>query len=393
LEQVPAEVMQVFFVVNIYTKKVTFQSVQNSYCRIIDHIGNELARYHLQEGGHESGLIIARLFREPSKRWAFQALGRFSRGTIWKDTVPDIQAILKMAPREYQEKSTPSGYQKKTVPHGLDATSQGTPQVSKTNRWHTFFIALAVLNTSLYVGLARLPPDPLGNDAYHNIARILAFPYVFQTSWRCIFISEYPNRRTIFDHPLNSVLLARLMAAVGEVCFGAQLALGLFVVCSPASVLPYTWVLYLAICMVIFDGIGQCCATYGTIMGSHFPFFVEGLLWTSIFFIALLLACTSILATPLYNYDINALFLWMVLALTLPGITYLIFGYCPLCWDAWKKAAPAVPSTFSAKFWEALTYRSPTHDWNVWQHEVTWQTLYFSIGTWSSLGLMAIPLR
>lgn len=102
LDQIPAHVSQVFFVVNIYTKGVTFQKVVNAYCRIVDTSGVELARYELKEGGRESGLIIARLFREAAGRWGFQALGSFSRGTMWKDAVPDMAAIFHKAPRELQ---------------------------------------------------------------------------------------------------------------------------------------------------------------------------------------------------------------------------------------------------------------------------------------------------
>merc|ERR1712216_649852 len=73
-----------------------------AYCRLFDGSANELARYQHKQGGHESGLIIARLFREPGARWGFQALGSFSKATIWKDAVPDMAAIFRKSPRELQ---------------------------------------------------------------------------------------------------------------------------------------------------------------------------------------------------------------------------------------------------------------------------------------------------
>merc|ERR1712050_12164 len=79
LDAVPATVQQIFIVVHIYTKGVTFEKVRNAYCRIFDSSGNELARYLLREAGRESGLLMARLFREEERRWGFQAIGTFTR--------------------------------------------------------------------------------------------------------------------------------------------------------------------------------------------------------------------------------------------------------------------------------------------------------------------------
>lgn len=106
LDQVPEDVQQIFFVVNIYTRRVNFQSVKNAYCRIVDSTGSELARYLLREGGAQSGLIIARLIREPGERWGFQALGSFSNGSMWKDAVPDMTQIFHQTARDLQRQST-----------------------------------------------------------------------------------------------------------------------------------------------------------------------------------------------------------------------------------------------------------------------------------------------
>jgi tellurium resistance protein TerZ len=105
LDRIPAKVGQIFFVVNIYTRGVTFDQVSNPYCRIFDGSGNELARYRLKEGRGEKGLVISRLFREPGSRWGFQALGQFCRGSMWKDAVPDVAALVGKPARAFQARS------------------------------------------------------------------------------------------------------------------------------------------------------------------------------------------------------------------------------------------------------------------------------------------------
>lgn len=106
-QSVPDWVQQIFFCVNIYTKGVSFERVANPYCRILDGT-NELARYELKEAGRESGLIIARLFRD-TLRWGFQAVGTFCHGQTWKDSVPEIGTLFKKTPRELQLRGSSAG--------------------------------------------------------------------------------------------------------------------------------------------------------------------------------------------------------------------------------------------------------------------------------------------
>ncbi|CAE7292609.1 terZ [Symbiodinium natans] len=107
LQDIPVDIHQIVFIVNVYTRGVTFEKVSNAYCRILDSSGEEMARYVLREGRGERGLIMARLFREngAGERWGFQALGSFCRGQTWKDSVPEIQALAKKSARELQMRS------------------------------------------------------------------------------------------------------------------------------------------------------------------------------------------------------------------------------------------------------------------------------------------------
>jgi len=102
LEAVPSNITQIIFVVNIYTKGRTFQQVANPYCRILDNQQQELARYSLTEAGNQTGLVMARLFREDASRWGFQAVGQFCSGRTYKDSASFLQSLAGVAPRELQ---------------------------------------------------------------------------------------------------------------------------------------------------------------------------------------------------------------------------------------------------------------------------------------------------
>eukprot|EP00435_Cladocopium_sp_Y103_P008610 s4662_g2.t1 len=108
LPAIPAEVSQIFFVVNIYTRGVTFENVESAYCRIFDSTGEEMARYALRDGRGEKGLVMGRFFLEFSgdaARWSFQALGSFCQGQTWKDSVPAIVSLARKSAKQLQMRS------------------------------------------------------------------------------------------------------------------------------------------------------------------------------------------------------------------------------------------------------------------------------------------------
>mmetsp|Transcript_45143 Transcript_45143/g.84475 ORF Transcript_45143/g.84475 Transcript_45143/m.84475 type:complete len:546 (+) Transcript_45143:120-1757(+) len=98
LSSVPSSIAQIFFVVNIYNKGVTFNQVKNAYCRIVDGDGSEMARYRLTDASNHSGLAIARFFRINASRWGFEALGEFVYGNTYADSVPDLRVLFQVSP-------------------------------------------------------------------------------------------------------------------------------------------------------------------------------------------------------------------------------------------------------------------------------------------------------
>lgn len=112
---------------------MTFDRVQSAYCRICDNEGAELARYVLREARGESGLLIARLFREPGvRRWGFQAVGTFCKGNTWKDSVNDMRKLCQTGARTLQLSHSNTGFHT-TAP---SAVAPGTTSASSTPCMH-----------------------------------------------------------------------------------------------------------------------------------------------------------------------------------------------------------------------------------------------------------------
>jgi tellurium resistance protein TerZ len=111
LESISAEIQQVAFVINVCTKGKSFQHVANPYCRITTLEGEELCRYCLSDAGHEQGLLMARLFREPGDlRWGFHAIGMPCRGETWQSSVPDVQSYVAIMPQDLESPSATSAW-------------------------------------------------------------------------------------------------------------------------------------------------------------------------------------------------------------------------------------------------------------------------------------------
>lgn len=135
LAAVPDNVFQMFFVVNIYSRGVTFDAVRNAYCRILDSDQTELAKYILQEADGQCGLIIARLFREADhSRWGFQAVGTFCKGNNFQDSLPEIQQVFHKHPTQLQvaDSTAPSLDQNALASGKRERTPSARP--SLTNR-------------------------------------------------------------------------------------------------------------------------------------------------------------------------------------------------------------------------------------------------------------------
>lgn len=75
LTRVPVHVTSVVFLVTSYEGQ-TFQEVDKSFCRLVDHTtGTELARYTLSGGEAATGMIMARVYRA-GRDWKLEAIGR-----------------------------------------------------------------------------------------------------------------------------------------------------------------------------------------------------------------------------------------------------------------------------------------------------------------------------
>ena len=93
LSQVPAAVQTLIFTVNSFSGE-SFAGIPNAFCRLVDEVGGEIARFVLSlEGGDYTGLIMSKLYRH-NNEWKMQALGEHAEGRTFHDLLPALASYL-----------------------------------------------------------------------------------------------------------------------------------------------------------------------------------------------------------------------------------------------------------------------------------------------------------
>lgn len=254
--------------------------------------------------------------------------------------------------------------------------------------WRNSLIVLAIFNISTFLYIITTL-----TSIKNNFAVIAGIPYIFQTTWRCFFISEYVNRQTIYFTKWNSPLVARLLAFLGEFCFGIQLSMTFWkrwnVHPGLPSILSPTFV---CISLVLLNFTGQLCATTGIALRDNFFFLLEGMLWAVMFVLQILSALDHIVLPYYYHSIDESIYFWMFLLFaSFFAILYQTMLYCPMCYYDWKvqrhNRSLSIRNIFLG-LQDAHSKQRVTRRWKDWKNEWIWQSLYFSFGTWACLYMM-----
>ena len=286
--------------------------------------------------------------------------------------------------------------------------------------WWSVLVTSATIHSGYFLRTTRQRPATNAKGLHRRrVMARLAAPYIFQIAWRSVLISDYPGRVTFFDHPVNSAMVARLLAVVGEITFAAQVATAIRWVSQDIvdvggpklTTIKFHHVAQaFSVLLVLFSTLGQCCATNGTATSNQGPFFLEGALWACFFFLTTVLGAflwIELRALTTYRSSSNSssnssttlhvgssLLFVQGLALASPGaFAYMAFQYCPMCLESYRadEAAGLAYLSFSEGFYDALTRRVPSRAWIMWQWHAAWMTLYFVLGGFTSCWLASAP--
>ena len=232
-------------------------------------------------------------------------------------------------------------------------------------RWWALLRAIAAINIVAWT-IAATSDD-------HNLVSaqlVLSGIYVFGCAFRS-FLPVYDiPRLCVVDSWASGVLIGRSVATLAELAFAAQWAVYLH-----GSELE--WVRAVSLTIVPLIAVAQICCWHAVLTTRNLGHVFENSLWG----ISAALVVISLLAIGSHA----------VLAVGgMLFVAYIFIVDVPMYWRRWKadEALGRRYLSFAQGFTDMSRRSVVSMRWEDWRSEVTWMTLYFSLGVWVSISLV-----
>lgn len=261
---------------------------------------------------------------------------------------------------------------------------------------------------------------------YTTAMRYLALPFVFESTWRSFLPSLYNKRQTIVDSPVNSILIARMFAFVGEICWGIQMTWALAVVVGALPLrgsqwtqsMMITWIPRIAGTMLLFDVVANCCSVAGVVTTNYAFVVTEETLWAGIFsgfgicsgsmWVWSSDAPAAEIGSMMHSHTTqgvhkhhhNEISIWVMrifvrcsFLFSLGAVPFMVTSDIPKWWNRYQidEAAKKQYLDGIGGFSDAAYRRAPSQVWSDWEQDCFWMAGYFSVASFGSILMMSAP--
>lgn len=247
---------------------------------------------------------------------------------------------------------------------------------------HIWWALLAVVATANLViwgfAAARVRRTGIG-----GVQLLLSGFYVFGCAFRS-FLPVYDiPRMCLVDFGASSVLVGRTVATLAETAFAAQWAVFLHAAARAAG---SEAVRRTALALVPLIVIAEICSWYAVLTTVNLGHVFENSLWGMS--AALIVACLFALSPQWPAGRRAVLHLWLSFGVLY--VAYMFMADVPMYWSRWvaSEAEGGGYLSLAQGVIDASQCRQQSFRWEDWRSEVTWMTLYFSVGVWVSLSLV-----
>jgi hypothetical protein len=243
----------------------------------------------------------------------------------------------------------------------------------KVERWWATLCVVAAFNITLWT-VATFS----GGVAPDRMQIVLSGIYVFGCAFRSVFPVYDIPRLCVVNPRASSVLIGRSVATVAELAFAAQWALYLH-----GSALEMVRAVSLTIVPLI--AIAEVCSWHAVLTTRNLGHVFENSLWG--ISAALIVCC---LVAIVFRNDAGhspMSFVWAA-----GGALYVAYMFVvdvPMYWSRWRsdQARGRRYQSLAQGLGELARPSRMSRLWQDWRSEVTWMTLYFSVGVWVSISL------
>jgi len=262
--------------------------------------------------------------------------------------------------------------------------------------WYAFLCVCCGAGNAVLLTLAWRRVKPRSD--YEWKMKCLAVPWVFECMWRSVFPSLYLQRFVFWDTPLNSIMVDRTFACVGELAWVYQVSLALRHVDEDVAhsqgrssrwwIRDSAWLAFLIYVAAEFTSYYNVATTNEWWAG--FEVFLDGLSFLVMapgsFY--LLHACPgSVLGSSAKVFCA----VMCVVCLVYPAFNF--FVDVPMYLERYHTDERQHKHYFH--FFDGLVdaavRRVPTHQVEDWKQDMFWMGAYFLLGAWSGIALMWAP--
>jgi hypothetical protein len=229
---------------------------------------------------------------------------------------------------------------------------------------------------------------PAEDHGARRLQLVFSGAYMFGCAFRCVLpVFDIP-RLVMTDSWVSSVAVGRSVATVAELCFAVQWALFLL---QSARTTGSRFVRAASMAVVPMIAVAECSSWYAVLTTDNIGHVVENSLWG---LTAALVLCSMMVVRADWKPERRR----MLLTWCVTGAAYVAFIFLadvPSYWVRW------ITGEESGRHY--LTLAQGLHDvasrwvvsyrWADWKSEVTWMSLYFSVGVWVSISLTYVSAR
>ncbi len=250
--------------------------------------------------------------------------------------------------------------------------------------------AVNVLAWALAATALNRARSGLSADAYtaRRLQLWMSAAYVFGCAFRSALpVFDIP-RHVLTDSWLSSVAVGRSVATVAELSFAGQWAVFLLQ-CARTTGSRFLRTASLAVVPMI--AVAEGCSWYAVLTTDNAAHVAENSLWGLT--AALVIVCMIAIRTEWHPPRRRMLLTWCV-----TGAVYVAFIFIedvPGYWLRWTADQESGRHYLSIAqgLHDVATRWVVSYRWADWKSEVTWMSLYFSVGVWVSISLIYVSAQ
>jgi hypothetical protein len=260
-------------------------------------------------------------------------------------------------------------------------------------RWHVLLCVIAAGNLVIWsqsaIAVAHAQTVSNGGlGALSQVQLLLSAAYVFGCAFRSVLPVYDIPRVVLVDSRLSGVMVGRTVATVAELCFAAQWAVMLHHMAVLSDSLPGRMLSQAIVPLIVVAEISSWYAVLTTAQRAHA---LENALWG---ISAALVIASLLVMEPLRVAGWSVLIIsWCVGAAAY--VAYIFLFDVPAYWSRWRadQAKGHQYLSIARGVVDASRRRIVCYRWEVWKTEVSWMTLYFVFGVWSSISLVYASIK